>query len=143
MNATATHDTKRGEDVRARLNVLSEIPAEWKGCLRKWHDINRERKVRIGDREAPGKGHVVAFARELGERRALIVAPRFPSGLVKDGDYPLGEAVWHETRVLPPPGSRLRWRHVLTGQTVQGEEALWLREVFQHFPVALLINEPG
>jgi (1->4)-alpha-D-glucan 1-alpha-D-glucosylmutase len=89
------------------------------------------------------KGHVVAFARELGERRALIVAPRFPSGLVKDGDYPLGEAVWHETRVLPPPGSRLRWRHVLTGQTVQGEEALWLREVFQHFPVALLINEPG
>src|SRR5581483_9165619 len=29
MNATSTHDTKRGEDVRARLNVLSEIPEEW------------------------------------------------------------------------------------------------------------------
>ena len=34
MNATATHDTKRGEDVRARLNVLSEMPAEWSGVLR-------------------------------------------------------------------------------------------------------------
>src|SRR5205085_2738925 len=29
--ATATHDTKRGEDVLARLNVLSEMPAEWGG----------------------------------------------------------------------------------------------------------------
>ncbi|MDQ7950026.1 MAG: malto-oligosyltrehalose synthase, partial [Pedobacter sp.] len=29
MNATATHDTKRGEDVRARLNVLSDIPEDW------------------------------------------------------------------------------------------------------------------
>ena len=85
----------------------------------------------------------MAFARELGERRALVVAPRFPTRLVKDGEYPLGEAVWHETRVLPPPGSRLRWRDALSGQTVQGEEALWLPEVLQQFPVGLLINEPG
>ncbi len=340
MNASATHDTKRGEDVRARLNVLSEMPAEWERLLQEWHEINRPHKLRLDDGEAPGKddeyllyqtligaypfdlaeypvfierikaylikavreakvhtnwlepdrryedallafaeavmqpgkdnpflqaflpfqrriqhygmlnslaqtllkltapglpdfyqgtelwdlslvdpdnrrpvdferrgallkelqarsnantmqlmtellaapedgriklflihralqtrraerelfqhgsyqkltvigglkGHVIAFARELGERRALIVAPRFPSGLVRDGEYPLGEAVWHETRVLPPPGSRLRWRDALTGQTVQGEEALWLREALRHFPVALLINEPG
>ena len=340
MNASATHDTKRGEDVRARLNVLSELPAEWERLLRQWHEINLERKVAVGGRLAPEnddeyllyqtllgaypfdlaeyptfierikaylikatreakvhtnwlepnspyedalltfvervlqsgrenpflqsflpfqrriqhygilnslaqtllklttpglpdfyqgtelwdlslvdpdnrrpvdferrgallrelqaraggnllhlfkellaapedgrvklflifralqarraepelfqhgayqkltvigslKGHVVAFARELGERRAVVVAPRFPSGLVKDGEYPLGEAVWHETRVLPPAGSRLRWRDALTGQTVQSEEALWLREVLRHFPMALLINEPG
>ena len=30
LNATSTHDTKRGEDVRMRLNVLSEIPLEWR-----------------------------------------------------------------------------------------------------------------
>ena len=89
------------------------------------------------------KEHVVAFARELGEQRALIVVPRFSSNLVKDGEYPLGETVWHETRVLPPSGSRLRWYDALTGQTVQGEEALWLREVFRYFPLALLINEPA
>ena len=91
------------------------------------------------------KSHVVAFARTLGEQQALVVAPRFPNSLVKDGEYPLGEAVWHETRVLPPTGSRLRWRDALTGRIVHGEEALWLREVLHDFPVALLINEsaPG
>jgi (1->4)-alpha-D-glucan 1-alpha-D-glucosylmutase len=89
------------------------------------------------------KSHVVAFARELGERRALVIVPRFPSSLVKDGEYPLGESVWHETRVLPPVGSRLCWRDALTGETVQGEDALWLREALRHFPVALLINESG
>jgi (1->4)-alpha-D-glucan 1-alpha-D-glucosylmutase len=338
MNASATHDTKRGEDVRARLNVLSELPAEWEQHVRQWHEINLERKVRIGERLAPEnddeyllyqtllgaypfdladyppfierikaylikatreakvhtnwlepdsryedallafadrvlqpgkenpflqaflpfqrkiqhhgilnslaqtllklttpglpdfyqgtelwdlslvdpdnrrpvdferrgvllkelqarasgnlpqllkellaspedgriklflihralqarraerdlfqhgayqkltvigslKSHVVAFARELGERRALVVVPRFPSSLVKDGEYPLGEAVWHETRVLPPTGSRLRWHDAISGQTVQGEEALWLREVLQQFPMALLVNE--
>src|SRR5262249_32196486 len=33
LSPLSTHDTKRSEDVRARINVLSEIPEEWKGCL--------------------------------------------------------------------------------------------------------------
>jgi (1->4)-alpha-D-glucan 1-alpha-D-glucosylmutase len=36
MNASSTHDTKRSEDVRARINVLSEMPIEWARCLRRW-----------------------------------------------------------------------------------------------------------
>ena len=36
MNATSTHDTKRSEDVRARINVLSELPFDWARCLRQW-----------------------------------------------------------------------------------------------------------
>ncbi len=36
LNATATHDTKRGEDSRARLNVLSEMPDEWERRLERW-----------------------------------------------------------------------------------------------------------
>ena len=36
MLATATHDTKRGEDARARLNVLSEMPEEWRAAVLKW-----------------------------------------------------------------------------------------------------------
>jgi (1->4)-alpha-D-glucan 1-alpha-D-glucosylmutase len=39
--ATSTHDTKRGEDVRARLNVLSEMPAEWHRQVQQWSDWNR------------------------------------------------------------------------------------------------------
>lgn len=44
MSATATHDTKRGEDVRARLNVLSEIPEQWEENLKIWSEINQQHK---------------------------------------------------------------------------------------------------
>ncbi|MBD2593364.1 malto-oligosyltrehalose synthase [Nostoc spongiaeforme FACHB-130] len=44
MNATATHDTKRGEDVRARLNVLSEIPQEWEQQVNHWSEINQSHR---------------------------------------------------------------------------------------------------
>lgn len=44
FNATATHDTKRGEDTRARINVLSEFPKEWAYCLNTWKKINRPKK---------------------------------------------------------------------------------------------------
>jgi (1->4)-alpha-D-glucan 1-alpha-D-glucosylmutase len=40
MNASSTHDTKRSEDVRARINVLSELPVEWARCLRRWSRLN-------------------------------------------------------------------------------------------------------
>ena len=40
MLATATHDHKRGEDVRARLAVLSEIPDEWERVVRRWLELN-------------------------------------------------------------------------------------------------------
>jgi (1->4)-alpha-D-glucan 1-alpha-D-glucosylmutase len=39
--ATATHDTKFGEDTRARMYVLSELAAEWRRTLRRWRDIAR------------------------------------------------------------------------------------------------------
>lgn len=44
MNTTATHDTKRGEDIRTRLNVLSEIPQEWEQQVNKWREINQTYK---------------------------------------------------------------------------------------------------
>ena len=40
MSATGTHDTKRGEDFRARLNVLSETPDEWNAAIRRWQELN-------------------------------------------------------------------------------------------------------
>lgn len=45
MNASSTHDSKRGEDVRARINVLSEIPVEWDKRIRRWSRINRRFKT--------------------------------------------------------------------------------------------------
>jgi (1->4)-alpha-D-glucan 1-alpha-D-glucosylmutase len=53
MNATATHDTKRGEDVRARLNVLSEIPEEWEKQVKTWIEINRPQKSDVRGKAVP------------------------------------------------------------------------------------------
>lgn len=53
MLCTSTHDTKRGEDVRARINVLSEIPEEWGRLVRRWSRLNRSRRHRTDDGPAP------------------------------------------------------------------------------------------
>ncbi|MBE9124054.1 malto-oligosyltrehalose synthase [Tychonema sp. LEGE 07199] len=53
MNATATHDTKRGEDVRARINVLSEIPEEWEQQVRSWRELNSSKKINFVNRMVP------------------------------------------------------------------------------------------
>jgi (1->4)-alpha-D-glucan 1-alpha-D-glucosylmutase len=51
LNATATHDTKRGEDTRARIVVLSEIAAEWRRRLRRWIRKGDEWKAEVTDEE--------------------------------------------------------------------------------------------
>ncbi|HKF59745.1 MAG TPA: malto-oligosyltrehalose synthase [Dongiaceae bacterium] len=53
MSASATHDTKRGEDSRARLNVLSEIPEQWERRVRRWSRMNRGLKRGLGKEIAP------------------------------------------------------------------------------------------
>lgn len=45
MNTLSTHDTKRSDDVRARLAVLTEIPGQWRGALRRWSRMNRQFKT--------------------------------------------------------------------------------------------------
>jgi (1->4)-alpha-D-glucan 1-alpha-D-glucosylmutase len=47
MNATSTHDTKRSEDVRARINVLSELSGEWEKHLLRWERVNRRHKSTV------------------------------------------------------------------------------------------------
>jgi (1->4)-alpha-D-glucan 1-alpha-D-glucosylmutase len=51
--ATSTHDTKRGEDVRARINVLSEIPEMWRACIVRWARWNKRYKRKIEGLLAP------------------------------------------------------------------------------------------
>lgn len=47
LNTLATHDTKRSDDVRARLAVLTEVPGLWKSSLRKWSRANAQFKTGI------------------------------------------------------------------------------------------------
>ncbi len=53
MSATSSHDTKRGEDVRARLNVLSELPLEWEHQVGVWSRLNKQHKQSTDSGEAP------------------------------------------------------------------------------------------
>jgi (1->4)-alpha-D-glucan 1-alpha-D-glucosylmutase len=53
MNATSTHDIKRGEDARARLNTLSDIPVRWMEVTSEWRNVNRKFKEKINGREIP------------------------------------------------------------------------------------------
>jgi (1->4)-alpha-D-glucan 1-alpha-D-glucosylmutase len=53
MLATSTHDSKRSEDVRARINVLSEIPALWRLRVRDWRRFNRGHRSLIAGKPAP------------------------------------------------------------------------------------------
>jgi (1->4)-alpha-D-glucan 1-alpha-D-glucosylmutase len=54
MLTTSTHDTKRSEDMRNRLNVLSEMPNAWAGAVRRWQRVNAKVKRTLGDgRVAP------------------------------------------------------------------------------------------
>lgn len=55
LSATSTHDTKRGEDIRARLNALSEAPDEWERRIKAWSRINRTKKSKVKGREAPDR----------------------------------------------------------------------------------------
>lgn len=53
MLSTSTHDTKRSEDVRARINVLSEMPDEWHGAITEWAKMNKDAKQIVEGEAAP------------------------------------------------------------------------------------------
>ncbi len=53
--ATSTHDTKRSEDVRARISVLSEIPQVWKTRVLRWSQLNRGYKTEVDGTLAPDR----------------------------------------------------------------------------------------
>jgi (1->4)-alpha-D-glucan 1-alpha-D-glucosylmutase len=53
MTATSTHDTKRGEDARARLLALTELPGEWTSAVARWKILNAPHLVVAGEMRAP------------------------------------------------------------------------------------------
>lgn len=55
LNSTSTHDTKRGEDVRARINVLSEMHQEWNEKVSLWNELNRKNKTVLNRNNFPDR----------------------------------------------------------------------------------------
>ncbi|PLW82583.1 malto-oligosyltrehalose synthase [Kineobactrum sediminis] len=55
MLSTSTHDSKRSEDVRSRINVLSEITSQWAAKVRRWARLNAGKKRSLENTEAPSR----------------------------------------------------------------------------------------
>jgi (1->4)-alpha-D-glucan 1-alpha-D-glucosylmutase len=65
MLATATHDTKRGEDARARLNVLSEVAEEWRRRVSRWARANASQRQTVDGEPAPDRNDEYLFYQTL------------------------------------------------------------------------------
>ena len=82
MTTTATHDMKRGEDVRVRIDALTEMPREWASRVRHWATLNRRAKSGAAGRPIPGRNDeyflyqtlVGAWPSELMDAQCLDVA---------------------------------------------------------------------
>lgn len=86
LSTTATHDHKRGEDTRARLAVISELPGEWEAALSRWTRLNAPLKKDVGGALAPD------MCDEIMLYQSLVGA--WPLGL--DADDAAGVAVLEE-----------------------------------------------
>ena len=63
--ATSTHDTKRGEDARARINVLSEMPERWREAVTRWKLFNEGRKSLVNNQPVPDSNDEYSFYQNL------------------------------------------------------------------------------
>ncbi len=65
FSATSTHDTKRSEDVRARINVLSEIPDQWERAIWRWHHLTESARGEIDGVPVPDPNEEYLFYQTL------------------------------------------------------------------------------
>jgi (1->4)-alpha-D-glucan 1-alpha-D-glucosylmutase len=65
LSATSTHDTKRSEDVRARINVLSEIPDQWERAIWRWHHLTEPARSEIDGVAVPDPNEEYLFYQTL------------------------------------------------------------------------------
>jgi (1->4)-alpha-D-glucan 1-alpha-D-glucosylmutase len=63
--ATTTHDTKRSEDLRARINVLSEVPHLWRKAVNRWARLNRRHRRDVNGLPAPSRNDEYLFYQSL------------------------------------------------------------------------------
>lgn len=65
MLSTSTHDAKRGEDARTRIDVISELPDEWRRMVARWARLNSANRTRVHGAWAPDRGDEYLFYQAL------------------------------------------------------------------------------
>jgi (1->4)-alpha-D-glucan 1-alpha-D-glucosylmutase len=78
---TATHDTKRGEDARLRIALLSEIPREWGRRIALWLRLNRRHRSAIDERPVPDRNIEYLFYQTLVGAWPPLLGPADPDGV--------------------------------------------------------------
>ncbi len=91
--------------------------------------------------EGKFKNHVIAFARQYQNQWAAVIAPRFLTYLVQDGDFPFGREIWKDTEVIMPDCPTFEWRNVITSEALSTSRVLPIGDILQSFPVALLMTD--
>jgi (1->4)-alpha-D-glucan 1-alpha-D-glucosylmutase len=86
MVTTATHDTKRGEDARLRLALLSEMPREWSSRLTQWLRLNRSRRAEVDGQVVPERNLEYLFYQALLGAWPPDLAPQDVAGVKRLGD---------------------------------------------------------
>ncbi len=99
MLASSTHDTKRSEDVRARINVLSEMPLEWYRAVGRWQKMNRAFKTDVNGREAPSANEAYLLYQTLVGTWPLDAMTRDGHSKFTDRIQAYMEKALHEAKV--------------------------------------------
>lgn len=108
MLTTATHDTKRGEDVRARLAGLTAIAPEWSREARRWARLNRSRKLEVEGQPAPDRNDEYLLYQTLIGAWPIDLAGRSP------GDEFTGRIQAYMTKALREAKLHSSWSYPAT-----------------------------
>lgn len=81
LSGTSTHDTKRGEDARARLYTLTEAPDRWADCIARWRKMNQAEISQLEDGPAPKPAVEWMLYQALAGAWPVMLQPQDSSGL--------------------------------------------------------------
>jgi (1->4)-alpha-D-glucan 1-alpha-D-glucosylmutase len=87
------------------------------------------------------KNHIVVYAREQKPVWAVIIAPRFLTGIVEESILPVGRDIWHDTSIILPEDAPVLWTEMLTGSEVDLGRTFYVGDVLDQYPGALLMNK--
>jgi (1->4)-alpha-D-glucan 1-alpha-D-glucosylmutase len=136
LNATTTHDTKRAEDVRARINVLSELPKEWEERLHRWHELNQIHRTPVNGRPVPtANEEILLYQTMLGawpleDRELAGFAPRLESYMIKA----IREAMVHTKWTVPNVAHEDAVKHFIAAILQPVAENHFLQDFLEFFP---------
>ena len=131
------------QDGRIKLYLI------WKAlaCRRDYPELFREGEFLPLEVAGGRSHHIIAFMRQHGDARAILVIPRWLANLPRPADEKARVELWSGTNLLFPSNGTTAWRNVLTDRLVQAKKdfggSFAVSDLLSDFPVALLTPITG